>query len=120
MAHWEGIVEITSEGEERTVARNFCGSLLLIMQEAVGNAIRHGAAKHVVVKIAFREKDIEMTISDDGCGFDAASTPIAGHYGLSTMERRIGELGGSMRISSAPGRGTVVAFTIPQTADTAS
>jgi len=117
MAHWEGIVEIISEGEERTVARNFCGSLLLIMQEAVGNAIRHGAAKHVVVKIAFREKDIELTISDDGCGFDAASTPIAGHYGLSTMERRIGELGGVMRISSAPGRGTVVAFTIPQAMD---
>ena len=113
MAHWEGIVEITSEGEERAVARNFCGSLLLIMQEAVGNAIRHGGAKKVTVKTAFREKDIELSIADDGCGFDTAATPVAGHYGLSTMERRIRELGGTMSISSAPGKGTVVTFLIP-------
>ncbi len=113
MAHWEGIVEITSEGEERAVARNFCGSLLLIMQEAVGNAIRHGGAKRVDVKVSFREKDIELAISDDGCGFDPAALPPAGHYGLSTMERRITELGGTMSLDAAPGRGTVIKFLIP-------
>ena len=113
MAHWEGIVEITSVGEERAVARHFCGSLLLVMQEAVGNAIKHGNAKHVAVKVAFREKDIELSISDDGNGFDTAAVPVAGHYGLSTMDRRITELGGAMRITSSPGAGTLLVFTIP-------
>jgi len=113
MAHWEGIVTIVSEGEERAVARHFCGSLLLIMQEAVGNAIRHGAAKHVEVRVSFREKDIELVISDDGCGFDVGALSEAGHYGLSTMERRINELGGEMKIESRPGVGTTVRFAIP-------
>ncbi len=113
MAHWEGIVTIVSEGEERTVARHFCGSLLLIMQEAVGNAIRHGAAKHVEVRVSFREKDIELVINDDGCGFDVGAALETGHYGLSTMERRINELGGEMKIESRPGAGTTVRFSIP-------
>lgn len=113
MAHWEGVVEIVSEGEERAVARNFCGSLLLIVQEAVGNAIRHGAAKRVVVKIAFGEGEIALSVTDDGRGFDAAAARNAGHYGLGTMERRIRELGGGMEIESAPGKGASLRFTIP-------
>lgn len=113
MAHWEGVVEIKSEGDERAVARNFCGSLLLIVQEAVGNAIRHGKATHVEVKIAFKENEIVLSVVDNGGGFDVSSLDTAsGHYGLHTMERRISELGGTMKIESAPGTGTRIVFTL--------
>ena len=112
MAHWEGVVEIVSSGEERKVARKAAGTLLLILQEAVGNAIRHGEAKHVKVEVAFGADDLRLTIRDDGKGFDPAIVREAGHYGLAGMERRAGDLGGSMKIESAPGQGTTLIFNL--------
>lgn len=113
MAHWEGKVSITSEGTERSVARNFCGSLLLVVQEAVGNALKHGKAEHVEVKTVFAGKQIVLSVTDDGCGFDAEAVRGGGHYGLGTMERRVRELGGTMTVESAPGRGARFVFAIP-------
>ena len=113
LPHWEGIVEIASKGEERKIAHNFAGTILLILQEAVGNAIHHGGAKHVKVKIVFGEKGLGMLVSDDGCGFDVNAVRREGHYGLASMERRTGELGGKMSIASEPGRGTVMRLSLP-------
>ncbi len=113
LPHWEGIVEIASEGEERKIAHNFAGTLLLILQEAVGNAIHHGGAKHVKVKIVFGGKGLGMSISDDGCGFDTNAVRKEGHYGLAGMERRTAELGGRISIASEPGRGTTVRLSLP-------
>lgn len=111
MPHWDGVVEIKSEGEERNVARNYCGSLLLIVQEAVGNAIRHGKATKVEVKIHFKDNEIVLSVIDNGTGFDVGSKDsLSGHYGLRTMERRINELGGSMRIESSRDGGTRIFF----------
>ena len=113
LPHWEGIVEITSEGEERKIAHNFAGTILLILQEAVGNAINHGHAAHVKVKVTFGEKGLAMSVSDDGSGFDTAAMRREGHYGLASMERRTGELGGKISITSEPGKGTNVRLSLP-------
>lgn len=114
MAHWEGKVDIRSEGTERTVARKSAGTLLLIMQEAVGNAIRHGRAEHVRVRLAFDATCLTLSVIDDGCGFDpAAVTGEGGHYGLGSMERRCTELGGTMTLRSKRRLGTRLDFRIP-------
>lgn len=113
LPHWEGIVEITSEGEERKIAHNFAGTILLILQEAVGNAINHGHAAHVKVKVTFGEKGLAMSVSDDGSGFDTAAMRREGHYGLASMERRTGELGGKISITSELGKGTNVRLSLP-------
>ena len=113
MGHWEGIVDLASEGEERPVARKSAGTLLLIMQEAVGNALRHGAAANVRVRLAFGAEALTMTVVDDGRGFDVAGVADAGHYGMASMERRARELGGSMAVWSKPGLGSKLVFTIP-------
>ena len=112
MPHWDGIVEFSTRGEERAIARHFCGSLLLVVQEAVGNALRHGGASSVKVSVAFSADEVSIAVEDDGCGFDTAAAARAGHYGLATMERRMREIGGSFAIDSAPGRGTRVLFTL--------
>ena len=113
MAHWEGVVQITSEGEERKVARKSAGTLLLIMQEAVGNALKHGNAQNVRVRLAFAEAELTMTVIDDGAGFDVAANTGAGHYGMASMERRTSELGGTMTIWSKGGLGSKLVFAIP-------
>ncbi len=113
LPHWDGVVDIACEGEERTVARRSAGTLLLIMQEAVGNALRHGKAEHVRVRLSFGENDFTMTVIDDGSGFDVASNTGAGHYGMASMERRTTELGGGMSVWSKPKIGSKLVFTIP-------
>ncbi len=112
LGHWDGIVEFRSTGEERKIARNFAGTLLLILQEAVGNAIKHGKASKVLVETDFREASLALRVVDDGCGFDPGAPSPNGHFGLASMRRRTSELGGEMSISSKPGR-TLVAFTFP-------
>ncbi len=113
MAHWEGRVSIDSKGEERDIARTFAGTLLLILQEGVGNALKHGAAAHVNVVVEFLEKSLKLVISDDGCGFDASASAPEGHFGIAGMRRRAADLGGEMEISSSPGCGTCLTFVFP-------
>ena len=95
------------------MARNYCGSLLLVVQEAVANAIHHGKATKVDVLIHFSEDEIVLSVVDNGTGFDVEEvSSLSGHYGLKTMERRISELGGTMKIESSPGAGTRVVMRI--------
>jgi len=111
MAHWEGIVEITSTGSEPALARTLAGGLLMILQEAVGNAIRHGRAKRVTVNVAFGDGRLTLTVADDGCGFDAVEH--ARGLGLGSMDERAKALGGSFRIESSPNAGAKVTVEIP-------
>ena len=86
-------------------------ALYRIVQESLTNATKHGGASHAVVEVRERETAIEVTISDDGTGFDAAE-PTRG-FGLLGMRERAELLHGTLRIESAPGRGTVVRATLP-------
>jgi len=113
MPHWQDVVVVISEGKERSLARKIALSILLIIQEAVGNALKHGKAKNVTVKISFlNESSLELTISDDGTGFQHSSADNSrGHFGINSMRRRIAELGGEMRVDSSS-TGTTLTFTI--------
>ena len=111
MAHWEGVVEITSSGREPTLARTVAGSLLMILQESVGNAIRHGRTTRVKVHVAFGEDGLVLTVEDNGCGFDTAVH--ARGLGLGGMDDRAKALGGTFRIESAAGRGSKVIVEVP-------
>jgi signal transduction histidine kinase len=89
--------------------------LMLIGQEALLNAVRHGNARVVRVELEYTRTSLKLRVSDDGRGFDAASVnyEIAGHYGLSTMRERAQDLGGGLTIDSGVGRGTAVEAVVP-------
>jgi two-component system sensor histidine kinase UhpB len=82
------------------------------VQESVTNAIRHAAAKNVVVKLDHIDNGaaLALTVTDDGRGM-SGSAP--GGFGTRGMTERVAGLGGCYRIDSAPGRGTHVRVTIP-------
>jgi signal transduction histidine kinase len=80
--------------------------------EALQNAGKHaGAAASATVRLSEKEGGLLFEVSDDGAGFD----PATGEWGsgLTNMTDRLGGIGGSLRIESAPGQGTRVAGTIP-------
>lgn len=89
--------------------------LLRILQEATSNVRRHATA--TAVDVALREQDgvLELSIRDDGLGFDPKTPTDPGHFGLKTMAERARALGGKLVVQSAPGVGTGVCATIPAT-----
>jgi two-component system CheB/CheR fusion protein len=85
--------------------------LYRITQETVTNAIKHGSAKGIIIRLAVANGRGTLTIRDDGCGFDGTT----GHTGLGlrTMNYRAKMIGGSLEVQSAPGCGTVVRCLFP-------
>ena len=100
------------EGTPRPLPADHESALLRIGQEAMTNAIRHGAPAKVVVRLRFGADWVTLTVIDDGRGFDVAERVGQG-YGLTGMHERVAALGGSLTIDSMPGEGTEVSATLP-------
>ena len=84
-------------------------ALVRIAREAVSNAIRHGGAERVCLRLVSDAHGRRLVVADDGLGFDlAAVTRSSGGYGLTSMRERAAALPGVFEIESAPGRGTTV------------
>lgn len=86
--------------------------LYRIAQEALQNAIKHGAAGHISVRLTARGNDVVLTIADDGTGFDIDRAWGRG-LGLISMSERVEAVAGIFEIDSAPGHGTRVTITVP-------
>jgi signal transduction histidine kinase len=84
-----------------------------IAQEAMGNAVTHGAARHVDVRLARSNGLVALTVTDDGKGFDANRIGGLRGLGLINMRERARQLNGTFELDSEPGRGTTVRVTIP-------
>jgi len=86
------------------------GVLVRVAQESLANIARHSDASQVWVRLDGTPAGPRIRITDDGVGF----TPVfaAGH-GLSGMRDRLAEIGGSLRVDSAPGKGCTVTAVVP-------
>ena len=81
--------------------------------EALQNAAKHaGEGARATVELDERDGALRFSVADDGHGYDAAATANGG-AGLQNMMDRIGALGGSLRVESAPGKGTRVIGVLP-------
>jgi signal transduction histidine kinase len=89
--------------------------VLRIAHEALHNAVSHAAAEHVVVELDGTGPTLKLEVVDDGVGFDPDDSELRSrHLGLTSMEERARELGGTLSLSSARGRGTRVTLEVPQ------
>ena len=91
-----------------------------VAQEAITNVARHAGAKHLEVDARAEDGTLDLTVRDDGTGFDVEGvrrgTTGDGSIGLDGMEERVRLLGGDFRIDSRPGTGTTVWARFPLTA----
>jgi signal transduction histidine kinase len=88
-------------------------TLFRIFQEALNNILKHAQAKNVQVEIVKGEDHLELIIEDDGVGFGEAARQKPRSFGLRGIHERIEHLGGTVRISSALGKGTHIAIFLP-------
>ena len=82
--------------------------LFLIFKEAIHNALKHSRAGEVVLSATVEGRKLRMTLRDNGKGFRMEE--IRAGNGLLNMQERAARLGGTLRIQSEPGQGTVVEF----------
>jgi signal transduction histidine kinase len=86
--------------------------LFRIVQEALNNVAKHAQAMHAEVRVEFSQGRILVEVSDDGRGFEVPEEPgdllRLGKLGLAGLAERAQLLGGSLKITSAPGKGTRV------------
>lgn len=86
--------------------------LYRLAQEAVNNALKHGKAKNIRIRLSASKGGGALTIFDDGCGFEVAAINSRG-LGLRIMNYRAKMIGGSIDVQSTPGSGTVVSCLFP-------
>lgn len=88
--------------------------LLRIIQEALANVRKHARAKTARVEFSFSDGRFQVSVADDGQGFDPARAARRGHrFGLRIMRERAESVGGTFELRSQPGAGTRVIVRIP-------
>lgn len=110
-------IDLKVEGDFTHVSEFVAGNLVFAAQEALRNALKHGAARTITLEARTTEQPgwITVVVRDDGAGFTPGQEAGAnqGHFGLVGMRERIERLDGTLELTSAPGRGTTVRLRVP-------
>jgi signal transduction histidine kinase len=86
--------------------------LLMALNEAVNNVMKHATANEVQLVIAYVNDQLHVTVTDDGCGFDPMLVSPA-RNGLSNLRKRLESAGGFCQVQSTAGQGSRVMFVMP-------
>lgn len=103
-------VQVSAEELPRDLPEEHKTCIYRVVQEALNNVVRHAQASTAQVRLQWEDGQINLTVQDDGTGFDAER--VRG-LGLLGMEERAHHLGGVFTIDSQPGRGTVLRIKLP-------
>lgn len=84
-----------------------------LIQEALQNTVRHAGAREARVELGAAPGRVRLAVSDDGRGFDVERARREGGLGLSSMQERVRQVRGELKIESTPGRGTRLEASAP-------
>jgi len=108
-------LDLHLENPKQTLSLSLRHALLMAVKEALQNVLRHAEARAVRVKLREAQGQLEVTVTDDGRGFDQPAAGVS-HSGLENMRQRLAEIGGVCQISPGDnGRGVCVRFAMPVT-----
>jgi nitrate/nitrite-specific signal transduction histidine kinase len=96
--------EVRVSGERPLPAEVQVG-LYRIAQEALNNVVKHAHAQRVEIVVDCGPAGVELSVTDDGIGFDPTRVPV-GHFGMSIMRERAEEIGADLAITPGQGAGT--------------
>jgi signal transduction histidine kinase len=104
-------VDVDADSCDRPVA-SVEAALYFCCLEAVQNAAKHSGAEHVSVHLTVLRTVWQLTVSDDGGGFDEVRPREGGGVGMANMRDRVDSVGGTLAVRSRPGGGTIVTATV--------
>ena len=110
---WENrndtIVQLMTR-DERRLPLEVEQALYRITQEALANVARHSHARRVDMSLVYNGDSVQLSVSDDGCGFDVSTKH---GMGLRSIRERVSSIRGTVQIQSAPGHGTRLLVQVP-------
>ncbi|SNR71709.1 sensor histidine kinase [Hymenobacter mucosus] len=117
----DGPTHITLEqhGTPRRLDSHYELIVYRVVQELLGNGLRHAHAAHIDIQVEFGVDTLSLYYADDGVGFDPTATdqpPLPGNrtgLGLTNLRSRVAVLRGGLRHESAPGQGSRVWISLP-------
>ncbi len=98
---------------QRTIPLPVASALYRIAQESLRNVAKHAPGSLVTLRVTEGEKDLELSIHDNGPGFDAAAVKAQNGLGLISMEERVRLVGGTFALFTKPGGGTQITLRVP-------
>ena len=98
-------------GELRELPQIAQENLLHIGQEALTNTLKYARATRFETRLSFNAKEVRLDLRDNGSGFKKNGRH--GGFGLTGMRERVEQIGGTLRIASAPGKGTKILVVLP-------
>ncbi len=100
----EGVISLSSKIEE---------VLWRVSQEALNNCKKHSGEKHILYTLKSESQLIHLTIEDRGYGFQYDGKQSLPSVGIQSMKERVKSIGGTLKIDSQLGRGTVISVRLP-------
>ena len=113
---WRLPADLQVRGTIDDLPRSLLGTIYVVIREALTNAAKHAGAANVKVRVDRTPDALLVEVRDAGRGFlpsTARQARAGGHLGLSMMERRVAEVGGTLEVRSVPGSGTRVVARLP-------
>ena len=111
-------LDIPTQIPPRPLSADFRYQLALAVKEALHNVLRHAAPSEVVLSLKTDSESLVIEVTDDGCGF--LQNPHSPRRGLSNLQQRLEDLGGTCAITSHPGEGTTITLRCPLSTHTPS
>ncbi len=111
------VLQLAKNGKQ--LSEFACLALYRIYQEAISNVLRHSGANTAWVRLDFMEDQLVLEIKDNGIGFNFDDNIRCyiddGHFGLVGIQERVDVVGGTLKVTSAPGQGTSLLIQAPLT-----
>ncbi|HEX4920631.1 MAG TPA: ATP-binding protein, partial [Candidatus Bathyarchaeia archaeon] len=106
-------IDFRSDGLPSFVPPDVVLCLFRVLQEALHNAVKHSGLRQFDVRLSGTSKEIHLTVSDCGVGFDLATAKTGRGLGLNRMQERLKLVKGTVSIDSQPKRGTTIHACVP-------
>jgi signal transduction histidine kinase len=106
-------VDVYADIEAAHIPDASAAMLYRVAEEAVSNAMRHGWAERICIRLTATEAAVRLLVTDDGRGFDVDAARSGGGIGLFMMQERASLAGGTFSIESGPAQGTTVQVFLP-------
>jgi signal transduction histidine kinase len=103
-------LDVASAMPDKMLRADIRHHLFLAFKEALNNVVKHARASEVNIQISIDSNHLNLSIRDNGAGFDAAA--CSSGNGLTNMSQRLTALGGLFECQSAPAAGTLVKLKI--------
>ena len=108
-------LDIHSSGKAWLIQPEALHHMVLIVQEALSNAIQHGSPSRISIKLAYKPDSLLIQVVDDGTGIQSNISERPGRgFGLKNMRHRSKCLGATLEMTNEDGRGTRVSLYVPR------